>query len=202
MTEKKEQRTDEELIAEFKAGNTAAFYEIVERFVSRLYQTAYALLSSHHDAEEVVQDTFVRAFRALPKFRGDSSLSTWLQRIATNLSRNKYHWNRRRGAEVNMSLTRDAAEHGEELDGEEISLPDERHVPDRELSTAELEKTVKAGFDALPESVRETMVLRHVRECSYEEIAAILNCKVGTVKSRIARGRELLMNFLKRNEVV
>ena len=197
MTEKKEQRTDEELIAEFKAGNTAAFDEIVERFGPRLYQTAYALLSSHHDAEEVVQDTFVRAFRALPKFRGDSSLSTWLQRIATNLSRNKYHWNRRRGAEVNMSLTRDAEEHGEEPDGEEISLPDERHVP-----TAELEKTVKAGFDALPESVRETMVLRHVRECSYEEIAAILNCKVGTVKSRIARGRELLMNFLKRNEVV
>ena len=202
MTEKKEQRTDEELIAEFKAGNTAAFDEIVERFGPRLYQTAYALLSSHHDAEEVVQDTFVRAFRALPKFRGDSSLSTWLQRIATKLSRNKYHWNRRRGAEVNMSLTRDAEEHGEEPDGEEISLPDERHVPDRELSTAELEKTVKAGFDALPESVRETMVLRHVRECSYEEIAAILNCKVGTVKSRIARGRELLMNFLKRNEVV
>ena len=202
MTEKKEQRTDEELIAEFKAGNTAAFDEIVERFGPRLYQTAYALLSSHHDAEEVVQDTFVRAFRALPKFRGDSRLSTWLQRIATSLSRNKYHWNRRRGAEVNMSLTRDAEEHGEEPDGEEISLPDERHVPDRELSTAELEKTVKAGFDALPESVRETMVLRHVRECSYEEIAAILNCKVGTVKSRIARGRELLMNFLKRNEVV
>lgn len=195
------QMSDEALVAEFKRGNTWVFDEIVDRYSSRLYQTSYALLSDHHDAEEVVQDTFVRAYRALPNFRGDSSLSTWLQRIATNLSRNKYHWNRRRGSEVNQSLSR-TQEEQEDGRGDEIAVPDDRHTPDKLLRGEETEKVLYQGFDELPDSVRETMVLRLLREYSYEEIAEALHCKVGTVKSRIARGRDLLINILKKHEIV
>lgn len=195
------QRSDEELVADFKAGKVEVFDEIVDRYSARLYQTSYALLSDHHDAEEVVQDTFVRAYRALPNFRGDSSLSTWLQRIATNLSRNKYHWNRRRGAEVNQSLSREVSDM-EEGRNEEVALPDETRVPDRLVGGQETEEAVYEGFDELPDSVRETMVLRHIQEFSYEQIAEALHCKVGTVKSRIARGRDLLINILKKHEVV
>lgn len=188
---------DKELVRRYLAGDSSAGDSLVRNHASRLYQTAYALTSSHQDAEEVVQDAFIRGFKALPKFRGEAGFGTWMHRIVVNLSRNKFHWNKLRGSDVNVSIS----EHRETLDSErgteeDRGLPDENLSPVRMLENVELETTVLKGFEELPETLKEAMVLRHVHEYSYERIAEVLNCKVGTVKSRLARGREVLRGMM------
>ena len=187
---------DRKLIAEFKSGNKKIFDTIVETYSAKMFQVAYGLLGSHEDAEEVVQDAFIRAFKALDGFRGDSSLDTWLHRIVVNLARNKYHWNRRRGSELNISISGKTPTLEDGDDPEDMPIPDESLTPDGKMETDELESVVEKGIGDLPDNVRETMVLRHSREMSYEDIAAMLQCKIGTVKSRIARGREMLRMIL------
>ncbi len=184
-------RETAELIQSFKAGDKTAFDRLVTLYASKLYRTAYGLLNSKQDAEEVVQDAFVRAFRTLEGFGGYSSFESWMQRI--NLSRNKFHWNRRRGEGLMTSISETVDETGEERI---VALPDERERPDTKLENEELEKNVLRGLQALPESLRETMILRHVNDMPYEKIAERLECKIGTVKSRLARGRELLKSYL------
>ena len=187
---------EERLIADFKEGSRERFDELVKAYTQKLYRLAYGLLGNHHDAEEVVQDAFVRAYRGLDSFRGDSSFETWMHRITMNLARNKFHWNRRRGEGITVSLSEpnDFTEEGEPQG--ELELPDTSYSPDRLMQKVETQDNVIRGMNALPESLREAMVLRHVKDMPYEEIAAILNCPVGTVKSRIARGRELLREHL------
>lgn len=191
-----ETKNDNELVAEFKKGNTAVFDLLIARHAPKLYSTAYALTSDHHDAEEVVQDALVRAYRGLSNFRGDSNLSTWLHRIVTNLARNKYHWNRCRGRGLNISIHSFGNNQEKESSEEDMPLPDCSSVPDRQMESSEVEKCLAEGIKLLPDALRETMILRHVHDMPYEKIAAILQCKVGTVKSRIARGREILRTIM------
>ena len=189
---------EERLIADFKEGSRERFDELVKTYTQKLYRLAYGLLGNHHDAEEVVQDSFVRAYRGLDNFRGDSSFETWMHRITMNLARNKFHWNRRRGEGVTMSLS-DQPERSDDGDScGEMELPDTSYSPDLLMQKAELQGNVVRGMEQLPESLREVMVLRHVKDMPYDEIAQILNCPVGTVKSRISRGRELLREYLMR----
>jgi RNA polymerase sigma-70 factor (ECF subfamily) len=183
---------DKQILDDFKNGKHEAFDMLITKYSIQLYQTAYTLLSNHHDAEEVVQETLVRAFRGLPSFRGDSGLGTWLQRIVTNLSRNKYHWNRRRGAGLNISIDEPIERGMDDCGDETMQLPDNSGGPGQVLENTEIESCLKNGMSALPESLRETIILRHVHDMRYEEIADVLHCKVGTVKSRLARGREML----------
>ena len=187
---------EERLIADFKEGSRDRFDELVKAYTQKLYRLAYGLLGNHHDAEEVVQDSFVRAYRGLDNFRGDSSFETWMHRITVNLARNKFHWNRRRGEGLNVSLSEpnDSMEDGES--SAELELPDTSYSPDRLMQKAETRSNVLNGLNTLPDYIREAMVLRHVKDMPYEEIARILNCPVGTVKSRISRGRELLREYL------
>ena len=187
---------DMELVELARCNNNQAFDEIVARYYQRLYQTAFVILNSHHDAEEVTQDTLVKAYRALPGFRGDSLLLTWLCRIVINQAHNKYHWNRRRGSEVNLSLSH-PPEPGGDQQQEDFNIPDVSHTPLRELDNAELGKLLDEEIARLPLSLRETMQLRHPKDFSYEEIARIQNCQLGTIKSRLSRGRELLLKRLK-----
>ena len=196
LTEEEKKAQAEEtvaLIASFKAGHQDSFDKLVVMYSPQLYRTAYGLLGSKQDAEEVVQDAFVRAFRALDSFRGDSSFETWMQRITINLARNKFHWNRRRGEGQMTSLSWISEEDGKQR---ELLLPDNRLRPDFSLENAELETQIMNGLSSLPESLKETMVLRHLSDLPYETIAERLDCKVGTVKSRLARGRELLRDYL------
>ncbi len=186
---------DKKLIAEFKSGNKKVFDTIVDAYSGKMFQVAYGLLDSHEDAEEVVQDALIRAYKAMDGFRGESSLDTWLHRIVVNLARNKYHWNRRRGGDVCISLS-EKKPGLEDAPEEDMAIPDESRTPDGALATCELEGVMEKGMADLPENVRETLVLRHVDELSYEDIASKLQCKVGTVKSRIARGREMLRMIL------
>ena len=188
--------SDNELIEAVKNGSQEAFEEIVSRYRQRLYQTAYAILTSHHDAEEVTQDALLKAYRALPHFRGESLLLTWLCRIVINQAHNKYHWNRRRGSEVNLSLSR-PPEPGGDQQQEDFTIPDETHTPQRELSNIEISDFIENEIAALPSSLRETMQLRHLENLPYEEIALRQHCQLGTIKSRLSRGRDILLKRLK-----
>ena len=193
-----EQRTREKtLLTAFRNGDDAAFDGLIGMYSAKLYKVAYALLGSRQDAEEVVQDTFLRAYRALHAFRGESSLETWLHRITVNLARNKYQWNHRRGDGLNVSLNAG----GGDADGDpgqepEQDVPDRRSEPDLVLEQDEIGKNIMKALNSLPDNLRETMVLRHVNDMPYEQIAQKLDCKVGTVKSRLSRGREMLREHL------
>ncbi|MBR4254060.1 MAG: sigma-70 family RNA polymerase sigma factor [Lentisphaeria bacterium] len=192
-----EQKTREDaLLKAFRSGDDTAFDGLIEMYSAKLYKVAYALLGSRQDAEEVVQDTFLRAYRALQAFRGESSLETWLHRITVNLARNKYQWNHRRGGGLNVSLTM-----GDDADGEsgpenEQDVPDRRMEPDLVLEHDEIGTNIMKALNNLPDNLRETMLLRHVNDMPYEQIAEKLDCKVGTVKSRLSRGREMLRDYL------
>ena len=192
-----EQKTREEaLLKAFRNGDSAAFDVLIEMYSAKLYKVAYALLGSRQDAEEVVQDTFLRAYRALQAFRGESSLETWLHRITLNLARNKYQWNHRRGSGLTVSLTAGDDAGGESGQENEQDVPDRRMEPDLVLEQDEIGTNIMKALNSLPDNLRETMLLRHVNDMPYEQIAQRLDCKVGTVKSRLSRGRELLRDYL------
>ena len=192
-----EQKNREEaLLTAFRSGDTAAFDGLIELYSAKLYKVAYALLGSRQDAEEVVQDTFLRAYRALGAFRGESSLETWLHRIALNLARNKYQWNHRRGGGLNVSLSVPADSDGDPGQETEQDVPDRRMEPDLVLEHEEIGKNIMKALNGLPDNLRETMLLRHVNDMPYDQIARKLDCKVGTVKSRLSRGREMLRDTL------
>lgn len=196
-----EKEYEKRLIEEFKAGNRAKFDELVIAYTPKLLRFACGLLRNTSDAQEVVQDAFVRAYRGLDNFRGDSSFSTWMHRITMNLARNKFHYNACRGEGMKVSLSDlqrpDEKENpSREVAAPEWEIPDYSGSPDRQMEKKELEKNVLAGIKLLPESLRGAMLLRHVKDMPYEEIASVLECKIGTVKSRIARGRELLREYL------
>src|SRR5210317_1011569 len=119
---------DRELIEKFKGGDQWAFDRLVDKYSGRAYQIAYGVLGSREDAEEVAQDVFVRIHRALPKFRGDSEFTTWMYRIAMNLARNKYRWNKSRGSQRNISI--DAPlDNSDESDGRTLDVVETRLAP-------------------------------------------------------------------------
>lgn len=186
--------SDDQLIAMVKDGQLEAFDHLMDRHAGKAFQIAYGILSQKDDAEEVTQDAFVRIFRALPNFRGDSEFSTWMYRIVVNQARNKYRWNKRRGAHLNLSINQQV-----ELDdssGMTFEVPDVGKTPDRDVIFREWEGEISREMESLPAVNREALILRNVKNMSYEQIAAVLNCKVGTVKSRIARAREELRKRL------
>lgn len=192
-----EQKTREEaLLKAIRSGDAAAFDILIGMYSAKLYKVAYALLGSRQDAEEVVQDTFLRAYRAMRTFRGDSSLETWLHRITMNLARNKYQWNHRRGSGLNVSLTSCDGSDGDSGTENEQDVPDRRMEPDVVLEQDEIGTIIMKALSRLPDNIRETMLLRHVNDMPYELIAQKLDCKVGTVKSWLSRGREMLRDSL------
>ena len=188
---------DRALVERFKNGDESAFEVLVGKYSGRAYQIAYGVLGSREDAEEVAQDVFIRIHRALARFRGEAEFTTWMYRITMNLAKNKYRWNKIRGSKVNISI--DAPLEGTgDSSGEErkIDLPDGRMAPDEKSVFTELEQNVRDELDTLPDIYREALVMRNVEEMSYEDIASTLDCKLGTIKSRIARGREELRKRL------
>jgi len=185
---------DRLLVDRFKAGDEGAFDEMVTRYWDRIYLMVNNLLRNQQDAEEVTQDAFIRAHRALGGFRGESSFSTWLYQIATNLARNRYWywWRRKRDRSVSFDapLGEDSETTLAEVFPAEVVSPEEATV------TQEFVDRVSAGMERLSEKHREILILRNVQNLSYEEIAGILKISVGTVKSRIARARESLREQL------
>jgi len=182
--------TDMQLVHQFVGGDESAFVEIMRRYQAKIFAVAQSLLHNHADAEEITQDTFVRAHRNLPRFRGDSSLATWLHRIAVNLARNRYWYFFRRRRHATLSLDCPIGADGDATLADLFSAdsPD----PARETSREEFACLVAACMEKLDPPHRQILTLRNLQNRSYDEIAQELGINPGTVKSRIARARERL----------
>jgi RNA polymerase sigma-70 factor (ECF subfamily) len=185
---------DAELVRRFNAGDDTAFVEIMGRHRKRLFGVAFAMLKNRADAEEIAQDAFIRAYRALAKFRGDSSLSSWLHCITLNLARNRYWYFFRRQRHATVSL--DCAAHEESGSSLSEIVATEDASPAREAVSSEFTELVAHCMEQLEPRPREILMLRNSLNRSYEEIAAELGISVGTVKSRIARARKCLRELL------
>jgi RNA polymerase sigma-70 factor, ECF subfamily len=173
---------DHSLVQACRAGQTEAFGALVARYQDRLYPTVLRLIGSKEDAEDVVQDTFVRAFEKLDQFQGDSSFYTWIYRIAVNLALTGYRRRRVR------SLLRPRVGRQAFLTGDPPDLSPEAD-PAVPLERAEREKLVESALNKLVPEHRAVVVLKDFDGHRYEEISAILNIPVGTVRSRLHRAR-------------
>ena len=193
-TSAQEALIDTGLVQRFNAGDDAAFVQIMERYRAKIFTVTLGLLRNHADAEEITQDTFIRAHRGLARFRGDSSLATWLYRIAVNLARNRYWYFFRRRRQDSLSL--DCALSEDNTGTFSDLVADVSQDPAQEAATGELTELINACMEKLDARHREILTLRNILNRSYEEIAQALGINVGTVKSRIARARENLRALL------
>jgi len=185
---------DRLLVARFKKGDQSAFDEMVSRYWGRIYAMVNQLLRNTQDAEEVTQDAFIRAHRGLENFRGDSAFSTWLYQIATNLARNRYWYWWRRKRDKSISIDQPIGSEGDMTLAD--VLPAQVETPDDITVTQEFVDHIAIGMEKLSAKHREVLVLRNIKNMTYEEIAQVLAISVGTVKSRIARARDSLRSKL------
>lgn len=185
---------DVTLIQRFHKGDESAFVEMMQRYHGRIFGLANNLLRNAADAEEITQDTFIRAHRGLVNFRGDSSLATWLYRIALNLSRNRYWYFFRRRRQDSISLERPLTDESDATFADLIAA--DAQNPVQETVTQEFTDLIAACMEKLDPRHREILTMRNILNQPYEEIARALGINVGTVKSRIARARENLRKLL------
>lgn len=182
--------TDQELVAAAQQGDQAAFGALVEKYQAMAYSLAFRMLGDSEDAADAVQDAFLNAWRALGSFQGQSSFSTWLYRLTSNACIDFLRRAKRRAA---ISMT--VADEDEDAP-HETEVPDERWAPERELERSETHRAIQAGLASLSPEHRQVLVLRELEGLSYQEIAQALGLDEGTVKSRIARARLALREFL------
>lgn len=173
------------LIQRCAAGDDTAFAEIVAEHQRMVVQLAMNLLGDRDEALDLSQDVFIRVFRTIGQFRGQSALRTWIYRIAVNQGRNRHRFWRRRRRSDQVSLDAHVEAHGDFQCGAEVG-------PDRILAQKELAARLQGALDALPFDQRTAIVLREVDGLSYDEIAFSLGVAVGTVKSRLTRARQSL----------
>jgi RNA polymerase sigma-70 factor (ECF subfamily) len=173
------------LVTRVQAGERAAFDVLVLRYQQKVMNLVLRYVRNRAEAEDVTQEAFLKAYRALPSFRGESAFYTWLYRIAINTAKNTLVANKRRPAEYEI----DALEHAQH------ALPDalrDHETPERLALSEEIRATVSAAMAALPADLRTAIVLRELDGLSYEEIASAMDCPVGTVRSRIFRARDAI----------
>lgn len=181
--------TDEELIAKFQNGDLYAFDQIVHRYKDPLINFVYHFLGDRIDAEDVVQETFLRVYRNKHLYRSIAKFSTWIYTIASNLAKTELRRRRRRRL---LSLSQMG------FDEKDYEIVDEdMRTPEGIVDGKMHEKIIQKEIDALPVKFKEVVVLRDVQEFSYEEISQILGIPIGTVKSRVNRGRLRLQKKLK-----
>ena len=184
---------ENEFIERLKAGEATAFDELVTNYSSNIYALLVRLTEDEEEARDLTQDTFLSALRAIKNFRGDADLKTWLYRIAVNESRNRFRWWKRRNRNSIISL--DADNYSSQLPLSE-TISDSAKSPEAETLQRERERALRKALNELSANFREVIVLRDIEGLSYEEVATALETNVGTVKSRIARGREELRKKL------
>ena len=176
------QKNEASLLKRAKNGDKDAFNLMVIKYQPRIMSVLYGFLKTHSDAEDLTQQTFIKAWTNLEKFRGDSSFYTWIYRIAINTAKN-YFSNKSRGAETyNEDLLDNALS--------DMSLNSDN--PETLLEAEEMKDAINQAFQNLPDEIRSTLSLREYDGLSYEEIAKVQNCPIGTVRSRIFKGRELI----------
>ncbi len=182
-----------QFIEKLKQGDAQAFDTFVQRYTSDIYGLLYRITEDAEEAADLTQETFIKAFKAIKKFRGDAELKTWLFRIAVNQSKNRFRWWKRRKREKTVSL--DAPVGNSETPLSE-TIQTNFANPEENTLQNEREKFLKKALQELPDIFREAVVLCDIEGLSYEEISTVLEINIGTVKSRIARGREELRKKL------
>jgi RNA polymerase sigma-70 factor (ECF subfamily) len=192
MTEQAD--ADALLVDRAKRGEVSAFEMLVVKYQRRIERLISRMVRDADLVQDIAQETFIRAYRALPQFRGDSAFYTWLYRIAVNTAK-KALVERKRDPLVNESSLA-SSDDGEEPSRVENELSD-GSTPEAVLASKEIAATVNAAIDALSEDLRQAIVLREIEGLSYEEIADVMNCPIGTVRSRIFRAREAIANKLR-----
>ena len=177
------------IVQQVLEGNTNAFEELVLEYEKKVYNVALRILGNSEDAADMTQEAFIKAFNSLSGFRGDSKFSVWLTRIVSNLCLD-FLRSRSRRPTVSLSVEDD------EGDDVQLDIADVSQSPELLLERSLTRESVRRGLKALPEDYREILLLREIQGLSYDEIAAALNIEVGTVKSRIFRGRKKLCDYL------
>jgi RNA polymerase sigma-70 factor, ECF subfamily len=172
------------LVQQCAGGDEAACARLVTDHQRMVYQLALHLLGDPQEAADLSQEVFLRVFRTLPQFRGQSTLKTWIYRIVVNQASNRQRWWRRRHRSQQVPLDEHTSTHGELAESRNFAMPD------RVLQQRETADRVWEALDALPFEQRAVVVLREIDGLSYEEIATSLGIAVGTVKSRLARARD------------
>ena len=182
---------DQQLVERAQRGDKQAFGLLVSKYQRKLIRLLSRLIRDPAEVEDVAQESFIKAYRALPAFRGDSAFYTWLYRIGINTAKN-YLVSQGRRAPTTTEFDSEEAETFEE--GEQLR---DINTPERLLMSKQIGETVDAAMAALPEELRTAIVLRELEGLSYEEIAGIMDCPIGTVRSRIFRAREAIAERLR-----
>jgi RNA polymerase sigma-70 factor (ECF subfamily) len=180
-----EQKADQQLVKRVQKGDKRAFDLLVLKYQHKIMGLVSRYIRDHGEMQDVVQEAFIKAYRALPRFRGDSAFYTWLYRIAINTAKNHLVSKGRRppGTDIDM-------EDAEYIDTQ--SALKEIANPENSLFTDELKEVIDNAINRLPEDLRTAVTLREFEGLSYEEIAEVMDCPVGTVRSRIFRAREAI----------
>jgi RNA polymerase sigma-70 factor (ECF subfamily) len=186
-----EREVDQQLVERAQRGDKRAFELLVEKYQRKLARLVSRLVRDPGEVEDVTQEAFVKAYRALPSFRGDSAFYTWLYRIGINTAKNYLVAMGRRAP----TSTETDAEEAEGFESGELLR--DINTPESLLLTKEIGTTVNAAIEALPEELRNAIQLRELEGMSYEEIAKLMDCPIGTVRSRIFRAREAIAERLK-----
>lgn len=180
-----EQKTDNELVKEVQKGNKNAFNLLVIRHQNKVMNIVSRYVKNTGDVADVTQEAFIKAYRALPNFRGESAFYTWLYRIAVNSAKNYLTSQSRKPPASDVD-----AQEADHFEGSDALK--ENASPERTLLSEELQQKLFATIEALPDDLRAAITLREIEGLSYEEIAAVMECPVGTVRSRIFRAREAI----------
>jgi RNA polymerase sigma-70 factor, ECF subfamily len=185
------------LIEGLRTGEEAAYETLIRRFEHPVFNVVSRLMNDPSDAADVVQEVFLKVFRNVGNFRGDSSLKTWIYRISVNEARNHRRWfSRHRRQEVGLDAdSGEAGKHGQARNYEE-SLPDPGRSPFEAVADHETQELIEQALSQVNPKFRAALVLREMEGLSYEEISEILDVSLGTVKSRILRGRDALRKHL------
>lgn len=182
---------DKELVHQVQQGNKRAFDLLVLKYQRRIMRLLARMINDPAEVEDVAQETFIKAYRALPKFRGDSSFYTWLYRIAINSARNWQAARHRRPLQLKEYKNEE---------GETFSLEDtltDSNTPELELVSRQVAYTINTTIDKLSPELRTAIILREIEGLSYEDIAQVMDCPIGTVRSRIFRAREAISKELR-----
>lgn len=184
------QMSDEDLMSQFQMGTVEAFDLLVGRYHDPLTNYIYRFLGDMKECEDLLQETFLRVYRNRHSYRRIAKFSTWLYTIAGNLARSEYRKRKRRRLYSLQSVNRDDEEY-------EVEIPDETFLPDKHAEGTIQDRYIQDALAQIPEEFREVVVLRDVQQLAYEEIADITGLPMGTVKSRINRGRTKLQGILR-----
>lgn len=187
-----DREVDQQLVERVQRGDKQAFDLLVIKYQRRLARLISQFIRDSGEVEDVTQEAFIKAYRALPSFRGDSAFYTWLYRIGINTAKNFLVSQGRRPPTNTQSVDSEDAENFDE--GGNLR---ELNTPESELMSKQIAQTVNLTLDKLPEELRTAIILREIEGLSYEEIANVMNCPIGTVRSRIFRAREAISEELR-----